>query len=82
MLELKVNDMTCGHCVSAVTRAVQSVDPQAAVQVDLQGGRVRIDGRSSVGELIKALGAAGYTADIAEAQSAATPKQRACCGGH
>lgn len=82
MLELKVNDMTCGHCVSAVTRAVQSVDPQAAVQVDLQGGRVRIDGRSPAGELIKALDEAGYPAAPAGTPAAATPKEGACCGGH
>lgn len=35
MIELHVDGMTCGHCVSAVTRAVKSVDPQANVQVDL-----------------------------------------------
>ena len=31
MVELKVNDMTRGHCVSAVTQAVRSVDPEASV---------------------------------------------------
>jgi len=30
--------MTCGHCVRAVTEAVQHVDPTATVQVDLIAG--------------------------------------------
>ena len=62
MIELNVKEMTCGHCVGAVTRAVKSVDPSAGVQVDLQSGRVRVDGRSAAGELIKALEQAGYPA--------------------
>ena len=35
MIELRVEGMTCGHCVSAVTRAVKALDPEAHVQVDL-----------------------------------------------
>ena len=40
MTELKVSNMSCSHCVGAVTRAVKSIDPQADVQVDLETGRV------------------------------------------
>ena len=43
MLELKVEGMTCGHCVKAVTEAVQSVAPQAVVAVDRQQGSVKIN---------------------------------------
>ena len=35
MLSLKVSGMTCGGCINAVTRAVQSQDPRAQVQADL-----------------------------------------------
>ncbi|MFZ4378497.1 MAG: heavy-metal-associated domain-containing protein [Polynucleobacter sp.] len=35
MLTLKVSGMTCGGCINAVTRAVQTQDPQAKVQADL-----------------------------------------------
>jgi len=35
MLSLKVFGMTCGGCINAVTRAIQSEDPQAKVQADL-----------------------------------------------
>lgn len=62
MLELDVTGMTCSHCVRAVTQAVRTVDPEAEVQIDLAAKRVRIQGRSKADELIRVLGAAGYTA--------------------
>ena len=36
MYQLQVENMSCGHCVNAVTKAVQSVDPQAQVQIELE----------------------------------------------
>lgn len=62
MLEFDVVGMTCGHCVRAVTEAVEAVDPKAQVQVDLASKRVRVEGRSSADALIGALVAAGYPA--------------------
>lgn len=35
--------MTCGHCVRTVTAAVQRVDAEARVEVDLAEHRVRIE---------------------------------------
>lgn len=60
MIELKVQGMTCNHCVHAVTRAVKSVDPQAQVRVDLGAGTVAVDGQSSAEVLSKAISDAGY----------------------
>ncbi|MEY3674478.1 MAG: hypothetical protein RJB47_1186, partial [Pseudomonadota bacterium] len=31
MLTFEVNDMTCGHCVSSITKAVVAVDHEAKV---------------------------------------------------
>lgn len=31
MIQFEVNDMTCGHCVGAVTAAVKKVAPDAVV---------------------------------------------------
>jgi copper chaperone CopZ len=31
MIQFSISDMSCGHCVKAVTEAVQSVDAQAKV---------------------------------------------------
>jgi copper chaperone len=35
MLNFTVTGMTCGGCINAVTRAIQSHDSQAEVKVDL-----------------------------------------------
>jgi copper chaperone len=43
MIDLKVQGMTCGHCVQAVTRAIQARDPKARVQVDLAAGTLRAE---------------------------------------
>jgi copper chaperone len=42
-ITLNVEGMTCGHCVRAVTAAIQARDPAATVRVDLQAGTVRAE---------------------------------------
>jgi len=65
MIELKVDGMTCNHCVHAVTRAVKSVDPAADVRVDLETGKVQVDGQGSAEVLSRAIREAGYSASAA-----------------
>lgn len=81
MIELSVKDMTCGHCVGAVTRAVKAVDPAAGVDVDLAAKRVRVESGAPAQALIRALDDAGYPATVAEAGAAvgATKKSGCCC---
>jgi len=43
VIELKVEGMTCQHCVRAVTQAIQGEDPAATVQVDLGAGTLRAE---------------------------------------
>ena len=43
MITFEVRDMSCGHCVAAITEAVRSVDPGARVEVDLAARAVRIE---------------------------------------
>lgn len=42
-ITLTVEGMSCGHCVKAVTAAIQSKDPNAKVQVDLADGTVKTE---------------------------------------
>lgn len=62
MLELNVDDMTCGHCVASITKAVKAVAPAATVQADLNSHRVSIDGASDHAAVIAAIAEAGFTA--------------------
>ena len=57
----QVQGMSCGHCVSAVTQAVKSVDPQAQVKVDLGSGQVEVQSERDRAALAKAIEEEGYT---------------------
>lgn len=61
MLEFHVEDMTCGHCVSTVTKAVKQADPKASVDIDLANHLVRIDGSTDSDAIEEAIRDAGYT---------------------
>jgi copper chaperone len=62
MISFQVNDMTCGHCVSTVTKALKAVDQDAKVQIDLATHRVQVEPASAdVDELADAIKGAGYT---------------------
>jgi len=62
MIAFEVNDMTCGHCVSTVTKAVKSADEGAAVTIDLARHRVEIEPASAdAATLGDAIRDAGYT---------------------
>jgi copper chaperone len=84
MMTFEVKDMTCGHCVSAITRAVNAVDQGAVVHVDLPTHRVQIEPRGSdAGQLRQAIQAAGYTAVPANGEAASpeksVPRSGCCC---
>lgn len=61
MLEFKVEDMTCGHCVATITKAVKEVNLQASVEADVSQHRVRIQGATDAAAVEAAIREAGYT---------------------
>ena len=61
MIELKVPDMTCGHCVSTITKAVKEVDASAKIEVSLPEHRVRVESKASKEALVRSIAEAGYT---------------------
>jgi copper chaperone len=62
MISFQVNDMTCGHCASTITKAVKSADKDAKVSIDLARHRVEIEPASADrDELGEAIREAGYT---------------------
>ena len=60
MLEFQIPAMSCGHCVAAVTQAVQSVDAAAKVDVDLAAHRVTVQTEAPRERVAAALVEAGY----------------------
>lgn len=60
MLKLNVPDMSCGHCVSAITEAIKTIDPAADVKTDLAAKSVTVQTTAPAAHIAKALDEAGY----------------------
>lgn len=82
MIAFDVQDMTCGHCVNAVTKAVRQADQEATVSVSLDTKRVQIN--SPLGNTVAfeaAIRGAGYHPVPATTASAtAAARTTGCCG--
>jgi copper chaperone len=64
MHNFRVNDMTCGHCVGTVEKAVKSVDAGAKVKIDLLTHKVEIESSRPAASFAKAIQEAGYTGEL------------------
>ncbi|MDX1875495.1 cation transporter [Mycolicibacterium sp. 120266] len=57
---LRVEGMSCGHCVSAITAAVQPLPGVASVAVDLAAGTVTVTGTADPATVTAAIEDCGY----------------------
>ena len=64
MIRMHVPDMTCGGCAAAITRALQSADTQAQIQIDLPGHQVSVQSRLGADQVLNALKTAGFTPEL------------------
>ncbi|TSA85519.1 heavy-metal-associated domain-containing protein [Deinococcus detaillensis] len=62
--ELNISGMTCGHCQTAVTKALKSVSGVQDVNVDLQGGTAQVQGQADPQALMAAVKEEGYGAQL------------------
>ncbi len=60
MYELKVDGMTCGGCAASVKRAVQAIDANAQVDVDLPTKIVKVSTSAELEAVKAAVADAGY----------------------
>lgn len=80
MLAFQIDDMTCGHCAAAITKAVLSVDASAKVEIDLASHRVEIGQTQAASlDLASAIVGAGFTP--MELDAAEPPNVGGGCGG-
>jgi copper chaperone len=65
-VELKVEGMSCGHCVTTVKSALTVVPGVQPVDVSLEGKKatVRADDAVADGTLVEAVEQAGYAASL------------------
>ena len=56
-----VTGMTCGHCAAAVTSEIQTIEGVTGVDVDVESGRVDVQGDGFTDEQVRAaVDEAGY----------------------
>ncbi|MDZ5455645.1 heavy-metal-associated domain-containing protein [Azohydromonas lata] len=80
MIEFTVPEMSCGHCVGAITQALKAVDPAAQVDITLADKKVRVQSALEPQALVRALAEAGYAP--VEATPAKSPARGCGCGCH
>ena len=61
MLTFNVQDMTCGHCVSVITKAVMAEDENATIEIDLPAKTVKIESTKPAEKFAEVITEAGYT---------------------
>lgn len=65
MIKLKITGMSCGHCEKAVTQALSGVGGVTqVVEVSHRQAQATVEGDADVRELIAAVEAEGYTAEV------------------
>lgn len=64
MLHFHVEEMSCGHCVNAISNAVLAVDANAKVDVDLSWKTVVVGSDLGPDEVAAAIAEAGYEVQL------------------
>lgn len=64
-----VDGMSCGHCEKAVRSAIQALQADALVQIDLTSGKVKVDAATLTSpQILAAIEEAGYDARLEQEQ--------------
>lgn len=61
-MDLKIENMTCGGCARSVTKAIQSVDPNAKVEANPAARAVKVETTAPQAAILQVLEKAGYSA--------------------
>lgn len=61
---LKVTGMTCGHCVAAVTKALENIPGVDKADVSLEKGEAVVAGDADSQAMVAAVKEEGYGAEV------------------
>ncbi len=64
MFILKIETMTCNHCVSLISKALNQLDADLAFDIDLSAQTLQVHSEIDVSDVIAALEEAGYPAQL------------------
>lgn len=62
MYHYRVENMTCGHCTSRISKAILATDKNARVEIDLATKLVKVDSDEDFEVIREAIVEAGYAA--------------------
>jgi len=61
---LKVTGMTCGHCVAAVTKALENIPGVEKADVSLDEAQAIVSGEADTQAMVEAVKEEGYEAEV------------------
>ncbi len=64
MFTLKIETMTCNHCVSLISKALNQLQADIAFDIDLAAQTLLVQSEIDVSDVIAALETAGYPAQL------------------
>ena len=62
-MELSVKDMSCGHCVQSITKAIQALDANSTVAANLTDRTIKVDTAASEEAVKATLSTIGFDAE-------------------
>lgn len=65
MQKFNVPDMSCNHCVAAISAAIESVDNDTNMEFNLANRQVSVDSSAPAEAIKAAIEAAGYPNQVA-----------------
>ncbi len=77
MLQLVVPDLSCGHCMNVINKAVAGIDADAKVSFDLPTQTVSVDSSANAQDVMAAIEEAGYPVSGLDLEPLAAAS---CCG--
>ena len=66
MYKFQIPEISCGHCVASIERAIETVDPNASVQVDLATKTAAVVSTLPADVIKKAIAEAGYEGSLSK----------------
>ena len=59
-MEFDIPDMSCGHCAGVITKAIQQLDADAMISIDLPAKKIMVHTAEDRQTVASALTEAGY----------------------
>lgn len=63
-MDIKVADMSCGHCTSSIEKAIKAADASATVTCDLETKIVHVETAQSADQIVALITNIGFVPEV------------------